>query len=243
MKKGLESLKTMKLLVAAVTELGASAAERFLLENGINRYIDELITRPKIENAVDIVVIGAGHNGLTLAEYLAKVGLSVGVFERREVIGGGLATEQPGYPGFLHNMHSNFHLWSDFAPSWRDLEIPKFGMLYVHPAIPWSAPLSNKKGILIHNNTSLTAKNLAQFSKKDATKYGKIKHDLDRIFHMLMRAAIDSVPREENPEGLPTVEFQSSFSWLRRLSHSDQRSLHVQLFVPSRREYIPRRGI
>ncbi len=53
-KKGLESLNTMKLLVATVTELGAIAAERFLLENRINRYIDELITRPKIENAVDL---------------------------------------------------------------------------------------------------------------------------------------------------------------------------------------------
>jgi phytoene dehydrogenase-like protein len=148
----------------------------------------------------DIVVIGAGHNGLTLAAYLAKAGFSVGVFEKRDVIGGGLATEQPGFPGFLHNMHSNFHLWPDFAPAWKDLEIRKFGMHYVHPAIPWSAPLSNKKGILIHNQTSKTVKSLSNFSKKDGTTYGRIKRDLDKIFHKLVLSTIYSVPKEENPE-------------------------------------------
>ena len=83
-----------------------------------------------------IIVIGAGHNRLTLAAYLAKAGLSVGVFESREVVGGGLCTEQPLFPGFLHNMHSNFHLWPDYAPAWNDLEIQRFGMRYVHPSIP-----------------------------------------------------------------------------------------------------------
>ena len=41
----------------------------------------------------DIVIIGAGHNGLTTAAYLAKKGLSVGVFEARGVIGGAAVTE------------------------------------------------------------------------------------------------------------------------------------------------------
>ncbi len=161
----------------------------------------------------DIVVIGAGHNGLTLAAYLAKSGLTVGVFERRDLIGGGLATEQPGYPGFLHNMHSNFHLWPDFAPAWKDLKIPEFGMRYLHPSIPWAAPLSNKKGILIHNRTDLTVKNLRKFSKKDAAKYERIKRDLDPIFRKLMLATIYSVPKEDNPE---VEKMLSKLSWFSR---------------------------
>ena len=146
----------------------------------------------------DIVVIGSGHNGLTLAAYLAKAGLSVGVFEKRNVAGGGLCTEEPLFPGFLHNMHANFHLWPDFAPAWNDLEIEKFGMGYLHPAIPWSAPLSNGKSILIHNQTVLTEKSFSRFSKKDARTFSKIKKDLDKIFKKIMLASIYSVPKEPN---------------------------------------------
>ncbi len=148
----------------------------------------------------DIVVIGGGHNGLTLAAYLAKAGLSVGVFERRNVPGGGLSTEEPLFPGFLHNMHANFHLWPDFAPAWEDLQIEKFGMGYVHPPIPWSGPLSNGEQILIHNQTALTEKSFARFSRKDAHTYSKLKRDLDRVFKRIMLATLYSVPKEPNPE-------------------------------------------
>ena len=147
----------------------------------------------------DVVVIGAGHNGLTLAAYLAKAGLSVGVFERRSVAGGGLSTEEPLFPGFLHNMHANFHLWPDFAPAWKDLEIEKFGMGYVHPQIPWSAPLSDGRSILIHNQTAVTEKSIANFSKKDARTFSKMKMDLDRVFKKIMLATVYSVPKEPNP--------------------------------------------
>src|SRR5919204_4357487 len=43
---------------------------------------------------LDAVVIGAGHNGLVAAAYLAKAGLSVEVYERREVVGGACVTEE-----------------------------------------------------------------------------------------------------------------------------------------------------
>jgi phytoene dehydrogenase-like protein len=148
----------------------------------------------------DVIVVGAGHNGLTLAAYLAKAGLSVGVFERRSVVGGGLCTEEPLFPGFLHNMHANFHLWPDFAPAWDDLQIEKFGMGYVHPSIPWSAPLSDGRNILIHNQSSLTEKSFSQFSRKDARTFSLLKHDLDRVFKRIVRATIYSVPKEPNPE-------------------------------------------
>src|SRR3954447_12557469 len=43
---------------------------------------------------LDAVVIGAGHNGLVAAAYLARAGLSVEVFERREIVGGACVTEE-----------------------------------------------------------------------------------------------------------------------------------------------------
>src|SRR3954470_21303071 len=45
-------------------------------------------------NETDVVIIGAGHNGLTCAAYLAMAGLRVKVVERRNVVGGAAVTEE-----------------------------------------------------------------------------------------------------------------------------------------------------
>ena len=50
----------------------------------------------------EVVVIGAGHNGLTCAAYLARTGLKVRVVERRPVVGGAAATEE-FHPGFRNS--------------------------------------------------------------------------------------------------------------------------------------------
>ena len=50
-------------------------------------------------NKYDIIIIGAGHNGLVAAYYLAKAGLKTLVLERREIVGGGAVTEE-FHPGF-----------------------------------------------------------------------------------------------------------------------------------------------
>ncbi len=42
----------------------------------------------------DVVIVGAGHNGLTAASYLARAGLSVLVLERRDIVGGCCVTEE-----------------------------------------------------------------------------------------------------------------------------------------------------
>jgi len=57
----------------------------------------------------DVAVVGAGHNGLVLATYLARAGLSVGVYEMAHNVGGGASTEEVTLPGFRHNLHSMLH--------------------------------------------------------------------------------------------------------------------------------------
>ena len=54
-------------------------------------------------NETDVVIIGAGHNGLTCAAYLAMAGLRVKVVDRRKVVGGAAVTEE-FYPGFRNSV-------------------------------------------------------------------------------------------------------------------------------------------
>ena len=74
----------------------------------------------------DVVIIGAGHNGLTCAGYLAKAGLKVKVVERRHVVGGAAVTEE-FHPGFRNSVCS--YVVSLLNPEIiRDLELARFGL-------------------------------------------------------------------------------------------------------------------
>ncbi|MHB1787326.1 MAG: FAD-dependent oxidoreductase, partial [Acidimicrobiales bacterium] len=86
-----------------------------------------------MRDAYDVVIIGAGHNGLTLGAYLARAGLEVLVLERRHEEGGGLCTEELTLPGFLHNVHANYHTFVDMAPPVADLDVRGHGVQYVRP--------------------------------------------------------------------------------------------------------------
>lgn len=65
----------------------------------------------------DIVAMGAGHNGLVAAVYLAKAGKRLLVLERKPWAGGGVVTRQLSTPGFWHDEHSSVHIMAETG--WR----------------------------------------------------------------------------------------------------------------------------
>ncbi|RPH59152.1 MAG: FAD-dependent oxidoreductase, partial [Burkholderiales bacterium] len=74
----------------------------------------------------DAIVIGAGHNGLIAAAYLARAGRKVLVLERRDVVGGAAVTEEI-FPGYRFTEFS--YVVSLLRPEIiRDLELPKHGL-------------------------------------------------------------------------------------------------------------------
>ena len=110
----------------------------------------------------DVVVIGAGPNGLIAAAYLARCGLSVCVVEKRFEIGGGLATEEILFPCYLTNTHAVYHMMVDYIPAIKDLGLSKHGLVWIKP--------NAQTGIIFKDGTSLLLTRMLQDSKDSVAK-------------------------------------------------------------------------
>jgi phytoene dehydrogenase-like protein len=127
----------------------------------------------------DVVIIGAGHNGLVSAAYLARAGLSVLVLERRPVIGGAAVTEEP-WPGYKVSTLS--YLCSLLQPRIiRELELARFGF-HLYPKDPASfTPFPDGRYLFLHRDMAKTQQELAKFSKRDAANYPDYERELTRL--------------------------------------------------------------
>src|SRR5688572_17228403 len=118
----------------------------------------------------DIIVIGAGHNGLTLACYLAKAGLRTLVLERLPYPGGGV-TSREFAPGFTTSLHSVNHNWMHIGPIRQDLRLEEHGSRYVFPSVICSHLFSDGRSLTLHRDLEATAREIARFSTGDAARY------------------------------------------------------------------------
>src|SRR5207247_7575045 len=119
--------------------------------------------------SVDVVIIGAGHNGLVAANYLARAGLRVIVIERSDRVGGACVTDEIA-PGF--RVSAAAYVTGLFRPKIiEDLELKKFGLRQVpfHPQA--FCPFSDGRALRLWYDGEETAAEIAKFSKKDAKAY------------------------------------------------------------------------
>jgi phytoene dehydrogenase-like protein len=124
----------------------------------------------------DGVVIGAGHNGLTTAAYLARAGLKIAVLERNPRIGGGCTTESTILPGFRLNLHANFYMGMSHCPLIEDLELYRYGFSYIEPPVQQAAVFRDGTGIVIYKDVERSCVSLARFSKQVAASFSDLWH-------------------------------------------------------------------
>src|ERR1041385_5223807 len=115
----------------------------------------------------DAVIIGAGHNGLTCAAYLAMAGLKVKVLERRGVVGGAAVTEE-FHPGFRNSVAA--YTVSLLNPKIiRDLRLHDHGLKIVERRAQTFLPAPDGRYLLAAEGE--TERQIAKFGRRDAERY------------------------------------------------------------------------
>jgi len=133
------------------------------------------------ESEWDVIVIGAGPNGLITAAYLAKAGLKVVLVERRYEIGGGLATEEILYPGFYSNIHAVYHMMVDYMPALRDFGLDRHGLVWIKPNLQTAMVFEDGNSLLLTRMIEDTTDSMHKFSQKDAVAFGRVMRMWRRI--------------------------------------------------------------
>ena len=123
-------------------------------------------------SSYDVAVIGAGHNGLTCACYLARAGRRVVVLERRHIVGGAVCTQDDLIPGYRIDVGSSAHIMIHLTPVLRDLELHRFGLEYIEMD-PWAhyPILDTGTGISFYRDLDRTCASIAKVSPHDAEAY------------------------------------------------------------------------
>ncbi len=114
----------------------------------------------------DVIIIGAGHNGLVCATYLAKAGLKVSVLERRAVVGGAAVTEE-FHPGFRNSVAA--YTVSLLQPKViKDLDLHGHGLRIVERKLGNFLPLPDGRSLRV--GAGITREEVGRFSRRDAER-------------------------------------------------------------------------
>jgi beta-carotene ketolase (CrtO type) len=135
----------------------------------------------------DVVVIGAGHNGLVCAAYLLKAGYRVLLLEKRSIPGGAATTEElmpKEAPHFQFNRCAIDHEFIFLGPVLQELGLAQYGLEYLFCDPTVFCPHPNGQYFLAHRSLAQTCAEIARYSPRDAEKYG----EFIRYWSVLMEA-------------------------------------------------------
>src|SRR5271165_3490879 len=131
----------------------------------------------------DAIIIGAGHNGLVTACYLARAGWKVLVLERRGVVGGACVTEEV-FPGF--KVSTAAYVNSLFRKEIiRDLRLHDHGFEVLERSPSSFTPYPDGRYLLLGPDAALNRKEISKFSPRDADAYPKYEAMLERVADLI----------------------------------------------------------
>lgn len=184
----------------------------------------------------DVLIIGAGHNGLVCAAYLAKTGLTVRLVEKREIVGGAAVTEE-FHPGFRNSTAS--YTVSLLNPTViRDLELYENGLKVVERDISNFWPLGTKPGeyLKLTFDDARNREEFARVSQRDAEALPAYFDAIGRAADVLRTLVLD-IPPNLGGGFDDLIRAVKTGDRLRKLKLPDQR-LILDLFTKSAAEFL-----
>ena len=185
---------------------------------------------------VDAVVVGAGHNGLVCACYLAGRGLKVCVLERRGVVGGAAVTEE-FHPGF-RNSTASYTVSLLHPKVIRDLRLAEHGLRIVERPIANFLPLPGGGFLKVGGGLEATQRVVARFSRRDAERLPDYYARLEVVADVLRGMLLETPPNAGGGVGELLPAWKASRAW-RRLPLAAQRDV-LDLFTVSAAEWLGR---
>ncbi len=188
-------------------------------------------------HSYDVVIIGAGHNGLTCAAYLGMAGLKVKVLERRPVVGGAAVTEE-FHPGFRNSVAA--YTVSLLNPRIiADLRLFDRGLRIVERRAQNFLPAPDGSYLLAAEGR--TEREIAKFSARDAERYGAFNRQLDACADVLRAFVLEAPPNLTRGTSIAALgellKAGRLGNRLRRLAIDDLRALY-DLFTKSAAEIL-----
>jgi len=192
----------------------------------------------------DVVAMGAGHNGLVAAAYLAKAGKQVLVLERKAWPGGGVSTRELNTPGYWHDEHSSVHIMIQGNPMIRQDELglfSKFGLQYQYSDVPHATIFPDQSVLFTYKDLDKTCECFAKVSPKDAETYRHFVKVSQQILTMFMPGLYSPPPPlgelvamlDRSDEGRLMLDYmmRDCLDLVNQLYESDKIKIHLLRLV------------
>lgn len=155
-----------------------------------------------------IVIIGAGHNGLVCANYLARAGHSVQIFEQSRFLGGAARSDKETFPGYTLSSFSYVcSLFLEKIVKELDLRSHGYEVLKRDPA--FFKPLPNERFLLLGGDKEENARQIGKFSPRDAESFTRFSTAYGALGEFFEKFLL------ETPPALPPRSMDDVRAWLR----------------------------
>jgi beta-carotene ketolase (CrtO type) len=167
-------------------------------------------------DSYEAIVIGAGHNGLTCACYLARAGLRVLVLEANESIGGLTITREITLPGFHSDLHAFGYQFANLSYAPDELALNRYGLELLTPEIAFAHAFPDGRRAHMYTDLEQTCASIAAHSTHDAAQW-RLLFQKWLAAKDAIRAALNSPPRplsahmvelEHAPGGMDEYRFE-----------------------------------
>ena len=147
----------------------------------------------------DVVVIGAGHNGLVAAAYLARAGMSTLVLERNERVGGAVASGEITRPGFVHDLFATNQNLFLGSPAFAELgdDLARHGLRFATTDRPYSNVFPDGRSLRVHQDADRTRALLELHDAGDAAGWDRLLALYDRFAPVLFELYGTRMPSRE----------------------------------------------